>query len=98
MARKDVRISFSGRTISVDQKKVQPHVSSNDTVNWTGSLQYTLVLHNKTTGTTSTITSTQQGGNWLASAGPWDSSPQDIKYDVTATDHDPLDPEIEVIP
>ena len=95
MAKKDVKISFSGRTISVDKDKVQPQ-ANNDTVDWSGSQQYTLVLHFQS-GPAQTINSAQQGGNWLASAGPWDSA-QKIKYDVTATNHDPLDPEIEVLP
>ena len=92
---KDVRISFSGTTISVDQKKVQPK-AKDDTVGWSGPQQYTLILH-LPSGGTQTINSSPQGSQFLASAGPWDSK-QNIKYDVHASGFDPLDPDIEVLP
>ena len=91
MAKKDVKVSFSGRTISVDKKKVQPKLND-DTVDWSGPQQYTIVMPGG-----QQIPATQQGGQWLASAGPWNAL-QNIKYDITAPNHDTLDPDIEVVP
>ena len=90
MAKKDVKVSFSGRTISVDKHKVEPQVN-NDTVDWSGPKQYTIEMPGKT------IPATSSGGQWVASAGPWNTK-QHIKYDISAPDHDTLDPEIEVVP
>ena len=91
MAKKDVRVSFSGRTISVDKNKVQVK-KNDDTVQWSGGQSYAIVLEGQT------IQATQQGSQWLASAGPFGTEDPGIKYDVTAMNHDTLDPEIEVLP
>jgi hypothetical protein len=91
MAQKDVKISFSGRTITVDKDKVQAK-QNDDTVLWSGDGQFSIVLPS------GAVTAAQiNSKKWQATAGPW-SAVGTIKYDVTAPNHDTLDPEVDVIP
>ena len=89
MAQKDVKISFSGTTISVDKNKVQVQ-KNNDTVVWSAHGDFGIVIDGKST------TATQQGNNWQVTLGPW-ATKQTIKYDVTSPGKTTLDPDIEVI-
>jgi hypothetical protein len=89
MAQKDVKISFSGTTISVDKNKVQVK-KNNDTVNWSAHGEFAIVIDGQASP------ATQQGNNWQVTLGPW-SSVQTIKYDVTAPGKTTLDPDIEVL-
>ena len=89
MAQKDVKISFSGNTISVDKEKVRVQ-KNNDTVVWSAHGEFGIVIDGQSTA------ATQQGANWQVSLGPW-SSVQTIKYDVTAPGKTTLDPDIEVM-
>jgi len=93
MAKADVQVSFSGRTISVDKQKVKIK-KNNDTVEWSGGQSFAIVLPDQT------IQAKQNGSQWLASAGPFgnEATNPPIKYDITAPNHDDLDPEIEVLP
>ena len=89
MAQKDVKISFSGNTISVDRNKVQAR-KNNDTVVWSAHDDFAIVIKGQSTS------ATQQGGNWQVSLGPWNAV-QTIKYDVTSPGKTTLDPDIDVI-
>lgn len=88
---KDVKISFSGTTITVDKDKVQVK-QNQDTVGWGGDVQFT--IKNLPGGD---IVATPQGSKWVASAGPWDSV-NTYKYDIAATGYTTLDPQIEIQP
>ena len=90
MAKTGVSVSFSNGTISVNKPKVKIK-KKDDSVEWSGDRQFSIVMPGRT------VTASQSGSAWLASAGPWDNE-QNIKYDVTAPNHADLDPEIEVVP
>lgn len=89
MAQKDVKISFSGNTISVDKQKVQVQ-KNNDTVMWSAHDEFGIVIGGQSTS------ATQKGNNWEVTLGPW-STLQTIKYDVTSPGKTTLDPDIEVM-
>jgi hypothetical protein len=89
MAQKDVKISFSGNTISVDKEKVSVH-KNNDTVLWSAHGEFGIVINGQSTA------ATQHGSNWQVTLGPWNTV-ETIKYDVTAPGKTTLDPDIVVL-
>ena len=89
MAQKDVKISFSGTTISVDKDKVSAK-QHDDTVLWVADGAFAIVINRVSTP------ATQHNNKWQLTLGPW-STVGTIKYDVTAPGKTTLDPDIEVI-
>ena len=92
MAQRDVTVTFNSSTknISVSPDPVQVKKAV-DGVTWAGAHQFAIVINGRSTS------STGSGSQWSLTLGPWPDAGT-IKYDVTASGYNDLDPDIEVLP
>jgi len=93
----DVVVSLQGNNISVNKNKVTVSVSRAEKVNWT-STDGTFSIEFKDGSNWPNPNTRQNGSTWEATSGPFNNPNVTLSYSVTAPDHKPLDPQIDIIP
>jgi len=93
----DVTVTLQNKKITVDKDKVTVSVSKGDRVTWTcqqGDFQIVF----KPGSNWPNPNTRQVGSAWQAQSGPFNNPNVQLFYSVTASGHDPLDPEVDVVP
>jgi len=93
----DVTVTLHNRSISVDKQTVPVSVSKGEKVTWTSS-DGMFQIEFKPGSNWQNPQTKQQGSSWVAEAGPFNRPNTKLEYAVTAADHNPLDPEIDIRP
>jgi hypothetical protein len=91
-----VSVFLRGKKISVSEDNVSVSIKKAERVTWTSGdgdfqIDFQSGIHPANPRTT------KNGSVWEASSGPF-AAVTKIKYGITASERDPLDPEIEVFP
>jgi len=93
----DVTVTLQGNNISVDKNKVTVSASKSEKVTWT-STTGDFSIEFKPGSNWPNPNTKQNGNTWVAVSGPFNNPNVTLSYGVTAPNHKPLDPEIEIIP
>ena len=93
----DVNVTLQNKKISVDKQSVPVYVSKSEKVSWTCA-DGPFNIEFKAGSHWPNPTTRQVGSNWVAECGPFNNPNSKLQYNVTATGHDTLDPEIDIRP
>ncbi len=94
----EVTVTLRNKKISVDKNIVQASVSKGQRVQWSSTDGGFQIAFKPGSDWPNPPAAREKDGVWSTECGPFNRPDSTLRYAVTATGFDPLDPDIEVIP
>ncbi|HKS23895.1 MAG TPA: hypothetical protein VJZ76_13920 [Thermoanaerobaculia bacterium] len=93
----DVTVTLRNKKISVDKQSVPVSVEKSEKVSWT-STDGPFNIEFKPGSHWPNPNTKQVGSSWVAECGPFNNPHTKLQYNITASEYDTLDPEIDIRP
>jgi hypothetical protein len=94
----DVSVTLQNKKISVDKNRVQASVSKGERVLWKSSDGPFEISFKSGSDWPNPPAARQTNGVWETAAGPFNRPNTTLRYNVEASGHETLDPDVDIIP